>query len=177
DRENFTPWLGVAFSWQDNTSPWQFEGQVLSSLSNQVKGEITLRYPLEENTYLALRWNRLWGDISSTTYSLCFGGRGSLTPHLNWHAGLGAHLSGSHELSFAFLELVGGGLDFSLKGGLLYQWRRQASNLWLEAEGHVALSKRMELVLGYRQCLSGKPIEPFDTVFFNGFYAGILLRL
>lgn len=175
--ESFSPWLGIGFSGQDSASPWQVEGRVLSNLSGEGKGEITLRYPMEENTYLALRWDRVWGDTSCTIYSLYLGGRGSLAPHLGWHAGLGARLSGSQEVSFVFLKLEGNNRDFSLRAGFLYQWYRQTGNLWLEAEGYIALSKRVNLVLGYRQRLSGRPIEPFDSVFFDGLYAGILFRL
>ncbi|MGC8777556.1 MAG: hypothetical protein ACP5Q4_02650 [Candidatus Caldatribacteriaceae bacterium] len=174
---DFPPWLGIAFSGQDKASPWQLEGKLLLSSAVQGKGEVTLRYPMEDHAYFALRWSRLWGETSSTVYSLYLGERGSLSPDINWHAGIGAHLSGSQELSFAFLEFSGQTRDLSLRAGLLYQWCRATHNLWLEAEERLALSRCSSLFIGHRRCILGKPVNPFDETFFNGLYAGILFKL
>jgi len=174
---NFTPWLGAGFSGQDDTSPWQFEGEFFFSPAGQGKGEITLRYPLKEDAYLALRWSKLWGELSRSAYAVYLGARGSLTPQIEWHAGLGAHLSGSRELSFAFLELRGEDRDLSLKTGLLYQWQHRNSNLWFETEGRFALGRRTSFFIGYRECIAGEPIDPFDEFLFRGLYAGILFKL
>lgn len=171
------PWLGLAFSGQDETSPWYLEGMLLFGPAARGKVELLFRYPLEERAYFALRFRRIWGKNASTVYSLYLGEKGSFSSHVDWHAGLGTHLAGNQELSFVFFELARRSGDLSLKAGLLYQWDQRTSNLWLETEARFVLGKQVDLMLGYRQCLAGEPVEPFDSLMFHGFYAGIFWKL
>lgn len=173
---NPSPWLGAGFSGRSEEG-WELEGYFLSTFENKSKANITLRYPLKEGTYLGLEWNRTWGSSARTVYSVYIGSRGSLAPRVGWHGGLGIYLSGFEELPFVFFGLSGEEKDLSLRAGLLYRWRRGQSNLWLEAEGNLALGRRTRFFIGYRECVVGEPIDPFDEVFFRGLYAGIVFKL
>lgn len=170
-------WGGIAFTEKDEISLWQIEGEILLNPVGWTKEKVTLRYPLEANTELALQWSGLQGNSSHTVYSLYLEENGALSSQIDWHAGIGTHLSGSQELFFTFFEISGESRDFSLKTALLYQWQREAQNLWLEVEGNLALGRKTSLFIGYRECIVGRPIAPFDDMSFRGFYAGISFRL
>lgn len=170
-------WGGIAFTEKDEISLWQIEGEILLNPVGWTKEKVTLRYPLEEHTGLTLQWSGLQGSSPRTVYSLYLEENGALSSQTDWHAGIGTRLSGFQELFFAFFEISGESRDFSLKAGLLYQWQREAQNLWLEAEGNLTLGRKTSLFIGYRECIVGRPIAPFDDMSFRGFYAGISFRL
>ncbi len=61
--------------------------------------------------------------------------------------------------------------DWILHAEADYQWNNYTSNWIMTVEGNYRLDKNSIFTIGYRDILSGSPIEPYDNFDFRGLYA------
>ena len=169
-------WLGVEFSAYFG-SEVDLRGSIIKGWDdNQWLGEIELSATFNDGLRAGVGFQGASGDWNASVISAYLEERRELDDNLEGIFRLGFATGGDVSLSFLSAALHYQEKDFSLTAGVRYQWAREESNWWVEAEGRYHASDRVFVFAGYRDIVAGRPIQPYDSLGFRGVYLGVGFR-
>ncbi|NLJ38708.1 MAG: hypothetical protein GX432_08105 [Candidatus Atribacteria bacterium] len=155
-------------------------GQLLkASDKNLWLGKANLEYAIHsdedtpETINLGIGLKGFWGDIQESAFVAYVKDIRQVEENLLTFFSIGLQFSENESLYFASLGASYVENEWILEAEAKYQWNDQASNWTLGIEGKYRLDNKTYLVAGYRDIISGSPIEPFDDFDFRGLYAGV----
>jgi len=155
-------------------------GQLLkASDKNLWLGKVSLEYAVHtdedtpETINLGIGLKGFWGDVQESAFVAYVKDIRRVEENLLTFFSIGLQFSENESLYFASLGASYFENEWTLEAEAKYQWNNRASNWTLGIEGKYHLDKKTYLVAGYRDIISGSPIEPFDDFDFRGLYAGV----
>jgi hypothetical protein len=155
-------------------------GQLLkASDKNLWLGKVSLEYAVHtdedtpETINLGIGLKGFWGDVQESAFVAYVKDIRRVEENLLTFFSIGLQFSENESLYFASLGASYFENEWTLEAEAKYQWNNRASNWTLGIEGKYRLDNKTYLVAGYRDIISGSPIEPFDDFDFRGLYAGV----
>ena len=155
-------------------------GQLLkASDKNLWLGKVSLEYAVHtdedtpETINLGIGLKGFWGDVQESAFVAYVKDIRRVEENLLTFFSIGLQFSENESLYFASLGASYFENEWALEAEAKYQWNNRASNWTLGIEGKYRLDNKTYLVAGYRNIISGSPIEPFDDFDFRGLYAGV----
>ena len=155
-------------------------GQLLkASDKNLWLGKVSLEYAVHtdedtpETINLGIGLKGFWGDVQESAFVAYVKDIRRVEENLLTFFSIGLQFSENESLYFASLGASYFENEWALEAEAKYQWNNRASNWILGIEGKYRLDNKTYLVAGYRDIISGSPIEPFDDFDFRGLYAGV----
>ncbi|QPM69459.1 hypothetical protein [Atribacter laminatus] len=155
-------------------------GQLLkASDKNLWLGKVNLEYAIHtdedtpETINLGIGLKGFWGDVQESAFVAYVKDIRQVEENLLTFFSIGLQFSENESLYFASLGVSYIENEWVLEAEAKYQWNNRASNWTLGIEGKYRLADKTYLVAGYRDNISGSPIEPFDDFDFRGLYAGV----
>jgi len=172
-------WYGLEVKVQSGEN-FGFYGQLLkASDKNLWLGKVNLEYAIHtdidtpETINLGIGLKGFWGEVQESSFVAYVKDIRQVEENLLTYFSIGLEFSENDSLYFASLGASYIENDWLLEAEAKYQWNDQASNWTLGIEGKYHLDKKTYLVAGYRDIISGSPIEPFDDFDFRGLYLGV----
>ena len=126
-----------------------------------------------ETINLGIGLKGFWGDVQESAFVAYVKDIRRVEENLLTFFSIGLQFSENESLYFASLGASYFENEWALEAEAKYQWNNRASNWILGIEGKYRLDNKTYLVAGYRDIISGSPIEPFDDFDFRGLYAGV----
>gem|GEM_PF-1126694 len=155
-------------------------GQLLkASDKNLWLGKVSLEYAVHtdedtpETINLGIGLKGFWGDVQESAFVAYVKDIRRVEENLLTFFSIGLQFSENESLYFASLGASYFENEWALEAEAKYQWNNRASNWILGIEGKYRLDNKTYIVAGYRDIISGSPIEPFDDFDFRGLYAGV----
>jgi hypothetical protein len=172
-------WYGLEVKIQSGEN-FGLYGQLLkASDKNLWLGKVSLEYAVHtdedtpETINLGIGLKGFWGDVQESVFVAYVKDIRRVEENLLTFFSIGLQFSENESLYFASLGASYFENEWTLEAEAKYQWNNRASNWTLGIEGKYRLNNKTYLVAGYRDIISGSPIEPFDDFDFRGLYAGV----